>query len=171
MTNQLYSLSGKLCLVFAVIAAVILTFNLFTIASDVVLRNLGMQPAGWTVSIAEYSLLYITMLTAPWLVRTRGHVFVEALIRSVPEKLGRKLEKLVLVLSILVCLFMFAFTIRALTGAMLSGTYDVRAIDMPRSLIFLPMPIGFGLMTVEFFWMLIGRASMFFDANSPSEGL
>lgn len=169
--DKAYRATGQLTHALALLAAVILAFNLCSISADVVLRNLDMQPSRWTVSIAEYSLLYITMLTAPELVRRGGHVFVEALVRSVPETTGRAIEKLVLVISLGVCLFMFAYSLRAFTGALISGDYDVRAIDMPRSLIFLPMPIGFGLAAVEFFWLLTGRGSMLFDRDINSEGL
>lgn len=169
--DKAYDITGRISTVLAIIAALILAFNLCTIASDVVLRNLGMQPARWTVSIAEYSLLYVTMLTAPQLVRRGGHVFVEALVQSVPRPTGLRIEKMVVTISLAVCVFMFAYSLRALIGAVLSGDYDVRAIDMPRSLIFLPMPIGFGLAAIEFFWLLVGRGSMFFDNDVPSEGL
>jgi C4-dicarboxylate transporter DctQ subunit len=43
-----------------------------SVVVSVVMRNIGVQPFAWLFTSAEYGLLYMTMLGAPWLVRKRG---------------------------------------------------------------------------------------------------
>ena len=62
------------------IAGVMLVVSFVLIVYDVLLRNvLLISPPAFSVPSIEYGLLYITMFCGPWLVRTRGHVSVEAL--------------------------------------------------------------------------------------------
>ena len=53
-------------------ASALIAADCLLIVVDVSLRNLGMQPPAYTVALTEYSLLYMTMAAAPWLVRERG---------------------------------------------------------------------------------------------------
>ena len=50
------------------------------IVIDVSIRTIGITPPLFTSSIVEYGLLYIAMFSAPWLVRQKGHVAIEALV-------------------------------------------------------------------------------------------
>src|ERR1051325_11707867 len=47
---------------------------------DVVVRNLGYQSSAHFFSFTEYALLIVPCLGAPWLVREKGHIFVEILL-------------------------------------------------------------------------------------------
>ena len=61
----------------AAIAAAALAWLMISVIVSVAMRNAGLQPFAWLFTSAEYSLLYMTMLGAPWLVRERGHVHIE----------------------------------------------------------------------------------------------
>ena len=47
------------------------------IVIDVLLRNLGLQSSAHLFTFTEYALLMTPCFGAPWLVREKGHVFVE----------------------------------------------------------------------------------------------
>ncbi len=51
------------------------------------------------------------------------------------------------------------------------GDMDVRAIDIPRALLYLPLFIGFALMTSEFVRFLLGRDSLYRRTNDTSKGM
>ena len=65
------------------------------IVIDVSIRTLGYSPPLFTSSVVEYALLYLAMCSAPWLVRERGHVVIEALVANLPDFIRRPLAKIV----------------------------------------------------------------------------
>ncbi len=134
----------------ATLAGLIVAGVCLLIVYDVIARNLGLQPPDSTVAITEYALLYFTMAAAPWLVRTRGHIVVEALHSRLKGRTRTTVDWLILV----ICFFTAALI--ACLAAMLAyeawsrGEFEMRSLAMPRALLFAPLTIGFGLMATEF---------------------
>jgi C4-dicarboxylate transporter DctQ subunit len=56
----------------AIAAGATLVWLMVSVVGSVAMRNMGMQPFAWLFTSAEYGLLYMTMLGAPWLVREKG---------------------------------------------------------------------------------------------------
>jgi len=61
------------------ISGLTLVWIMVSVIASVLMRNFGLQPFAWLFTSAEYGLLYMTMLGAPWLVREKGHVHIELL--------------------------------------------------------------------------------------------
>ncbi len=147
-------------------------FGIFlAVVSDVTIRAWGFKPPAWTVPVSEYLLLYFTMSAAPWLVRTRGHVYVEILASQLPKKLRFAYGRVV-------ALFCFgASAFGAWYGATLfieglgSGDVDMRAIDIPGWVIYVPLPIGFGLVALEFLLIAFGTAPLYPDESPAADSL
>lgn len=155
----------------AAIAGVILAASFVLIVYDVVLRNFLISPPAFSVPSIEYGLLYITMFSGPWLVRTRGHVVVEALRQSLPPRSRLVLEKIVYVICILICAVLTWKAIELWVDAYVSGEDDPRAIYIPHTLRYGPMVIGFALMGTEFCRYLFGPASFYRDKVGEHEGV
>lgn len=130
------------------------------IAWDVIARNLGLQPPASTVALTEYALLYFTMAAAPYLVRVRGHIIVEVLYRRVDPAQRRWLDRAVLSLCVVICAVMASLALLLALEAFARGEIDVRSLDTPRWLLFLPLVVGFGLMGTEFLRLLIAGESL-----------
>lgn len=130
------------------------------IAWDVIARNLGLQPPASTVALTEYALLYFTMAAAPYLVRLRGHIIVEVLYRRVGKTQRRWLDRAVLTLCVVICALMATLAAMLAIEAWSHGEVDVRSLDTPRWLLFLPLVIGFGLMGTEFLRLLVRGESL-----------
>jgi C4-dicarboxylate transporter DctQ subunit len=125
------------------------------IAYDVIARNLGLQPPRYTIALTEYALLYFTMAAAPWLVRNRGHIVVEVLYSRTSGILRTILDKLILVLCSTVCALLAVLAALLLVEALQRGEIELRSLDMPRWLLFLPLLVGFSLMAIEFLRLLV----------------
>jgi TRAP-type C4-dicarboxylate transport system permease small subunit len=130
------------------------------IAWDVIARNLGLQPPDSTVALTEYSLLYFTMAAAPYLVRVRGHIVVELLYRRLSGSARRWHDRLVLGLCVLICALVAGLAAILAVEAYRRGEVDVRSLDLPRWLLFLPLVVGFGLMGTEFLRLLLRDESL-----------
>lgn len=126
------------------------------IVIDVSIRTIGFTPPLFTSTVVEYALLYVAMCSAPWLVRQKGHVAIEAVVALLPPPIRESLAKGVY----LVCAFLGAYfsylSVELFIEAIQTGNLDVRGIDMPYWLQFLPMPFGYGLVSLEFLMLLAG---------------
>ena len=116
--------------ILAIVAAGLLAFMFLSIIYDVTTRNLRMFTVTWVVAVTEYGLLYVTALGAPWLLRERGHVSMEALRSMAPDALAYWLEKLVLVMCLVACLAAAWFAWPVIQRNV--GMTDVRAAFIPR---------------------------------------
>ncbi|MCB8840317.1 TRAP transporter small permease [Aurantimonas sp. VKM B-3413] len=166
-----FKLVGWLSLALASLVKLILAAMVVEVVSDVVLRNLDYRPISWGVSATEYGLLYSAFLPMPWLVRTKGHVFVEFLRRALPPAGRLVLEKLVYALCIALSLYLTWYAFDAFLNALATGAYETKTFDMPKWLIFLPIAIGFFLSALEWSRYLLGHDSLYDVDILDREGL
>ena len=144
----------------AFISAVMLVWLMVSIITSVTMRNFGMQPYAWLFTSNEYALLCMTMLGAPWLVREKGHVYIELVTAALPADLRAFLSRGIALLCVLVSLVL------AWEGAELFHTniryydYDVRAYYFPKWILTITFPISFFFMAMEFSRFAFGRELM-----------
>jgi TRAP-type C4-dicarboxylate transport system permease small subunit len=144
----------------ATVAGGILAVMLVAIISDVLIRDFGGRPPEWTVPLVEFGLLYITMMTAPWLVRTKGHILVEALTAQLPPGAQRVLYKGVYFVCLVTCVLFAWYAGDLMLGAWQRNEMDERALSVPSAFIYLPAVVGFPLMAIEFARYLFGTDTM-----------
>jgi C4-dicarboxylate transporter, DctQ subunit len=144
----------------AIIAGVVLAAMAFAIVVDVIVRNVGLQPPAHTLTLTEYGLLYLTMLAAPWLVREKGHVYIELVTAALRPRARFWLTRVVYALCVLTCAVIFWFGLEVAITHYQRAVVDVRSFDMPRWLLTASIPLSFGLMTIEFARFLLGLDSM-----------
>ncbi len=155
----------------AIIAGLMLAVIFVGIIADVGIRTAGFNSLQWYSAIAEYCLLFSTMLAAPWLVRLKGHVVVESLTLAMPPAVRRVMARVVYLLCIVLSLLFVYYGFVEMTAAMASGELDLRSIDMPKWILFLPFPLGFSLIAIEFARYLLGFDSYYSGKAGTSESL
>jgi C4-dicarboxylate transporter, DctQ subunit len=145
----------------AYFACALITLIFSMIVIDVSIRTLGFTPPSFTLAVVEYALLWFAMSSAPYLVRQRGHVTIEALVSALPHRVRWVLAKIVYTVCIAVSLLFTYYSGELLVEAFVSQELDMRGIDMPYWTLFLPMPLGFFLIALEFVRYLIGPVSYY----------
>ena len=161
--NALVLAYNRLIVALATLAGVTISVAFVLIIFDVSIRSLGFHPPGFTIPVVEYGLLHFTMLAAPYLVRRKGHVYIDALLIRLPRVIRTVAEKLVYLICIS-CSLTFAYVSAGLLWeSWHSGIFDERAIDMPQWLLYLSMPLCFALVAVEFARYLFGPDTMYVD--------
>ncbi|MEM0921431.1 MAG: TRAP transporter small permease [Pseudomonadota bacterium] len=141
----------------AALAGLGLVWLMVSVIVSVVMRNAGVQPFAWLFTSAEYSLLYLTMLGAPWLVREKGHVHIELVTAALPEGLRQVVSRAVALLCVLVCVILAWKGVELCLRNLERNDYDVRAYFFPRWMLTISFPIAFGFMAVEFMRFVVGR--------------
>ena len=140
----------------ALIAAMTLVWLMVSVVVSVLMRNLGLQPFAWLFTSAEYGLLYMTMLGAPWLVREKGHVHIELVTAALPPTIRPVVSRFVAVLCVAVSTILAWYGLELFLTNIERNDFDVRAYFFPRWLLTITFPIAFSFMAVEFARVVFG---------------
>jgi C4-dicarboxylate transporter, DctQ subunit len=132
------------------VAGALLALMFLAIVVDVVLRNLGFQSSAHLFSFTEYALLMVPCFGAPWLVRERGHVFVEIGLNALPQRLRRHWVVGVGLVCIVICLVLAWYGGEVTLRNYLKNDIDMRSFDMPRWMLVVCIPLSFFFMATEF---------------------
>jgi C4-dicarboxylate transporter, DctQ subunit len=161
----------RLVLALAVIAggSIVLAFAL--IVADVTLRTLGLQPPAFTSAAVEYVLLYFTLFAAPYLVRRKGHAYVDALISRLSGRPRRVAERAVYLVCVVTALAFACVGFVLAYQAIRSGSIEERSIDVPSWVDYAPVGPVFVLVALEFARYLLGFDSMYRDRAQAPESL
>ncbi len=138
-------------------AAAALVWLMVSVVTSVAMRNLGIQPFAWLFTSAEYGLLYMTMLGAPWLVRERGHVHIELVTAALPPPVRRVVSRGGALACVAVSLALAWYGLQLFLTNIERNDYDVRAYFYPRWLLTITFPIAFSFMAIEFSRFVFGR--------------
>jgi TRAP-type C4-dicarboxylate transport system permease small subunit len=155
----------------AVCSGIVIFVAFLMIVIDVSIRILGFSPPAFTIAITEYILLYFTILAAPWLVRQKGHVFIDAVTQFLPPAVKWFTAKIAYLLCICSASIFCYFSTQLFFDALAAGILDVRGIDMPQWSLYAPMPVGFAMVAIEFLRYLVGIDDMYATSLAEREGM
>jgi TRAP-type C4-dicarboxylate transport system permease small subunit len=159
--NTLFSAVEHLGRWLSRLTMVLLGVLVVLVVADVSVRTIGLRPLSWASSTAEYILLYAAFLPLPYLVRNKGHVFVEFLRAPMSPEVKRAVERFVYVMCIAICVYLAWVATQNGWVAWREGSYETRTFDMPKWLVYLPMALGFWLATIEWLRFLLGADSLY----------
>ena len=150
------------------VAGALMALMMFTIFIDVVLRNLGFQSSSHFFTFSEYALLLIPCMGAPWLVREKGHVYVEIALMYLNTRQRAVATIVIGVASIVVCLVLAWYGFEVTLRNFRLNDSDVRSFDMPRWMIVGWIPVSFTLMATEFLRYLVRGESFLAPLSDPT---
>ena len=146
--TRLVRVYDRLLAVLAGAAGVAFAAIAFIIAYEVLWRALGWRPPVWPSALSEYTLLYATALGAPHLLHRSEHVIVTTAIVMLSPTARRRLERVVAAIGTIVCLIVAWYGLQVTLKAQ---GLEIRSFEMPRWLVYAPVPVGFLLLAIEFF--------------------
>lgn len=155
----------------AVLAGATIVLGFVLIIVDVTLRTVGQRPPAFTSAVVEYMLLYFTLFAAPYLVRNKGHVYVDALVARLSGRVRGAVEKLAYVVCIATSLAFAVIGFKLAFDAVVSGSIEERSIDVPSWVDYAPVGPVFLLVAIEFTRYLLGKDSMYRHRSEPADSL
>jgi TRAP-type C4-dicarboxylate transport system permease small subunit len=141
---------GRLFETLAQIAALILLAMVVIVTADILLRNLARTGFAWSNEVSEYSLYFITLLTAPWLLRRGQHIRLDLALTMVPPRVAWLLEALGDLLGLAVCLVLIRFGAVMVHDSWRSGSITIKNLVFPEWWLLAPVPIVFAFLAIEF---------------------
>jgi len=151
--QRLSSLYGRLLAGLSLAGCAVLFLTMLVICADVLLRNVrivpGMLGVSWANEVTEYALYFITMLTAPWLLRQGQHIRIDVLLRAIPRRLAWVCEWAVDATALLCCLTMAYYGVKAVLSSHAIGGTVVKVLSVPEWWLLAPLPAAFMLLAIE----------------------
>lgn len=147
----------------AFLAGASLALIFIGIVFNVLVRAVGFAGPYWIVATSEYSLLYIGTLAAPWLLREKGHVYIEVVRVLLPERGKWIFAKVAYTIGLIVSVIVVVFSIPVLETNW--GEYELRAYQMFKQWLVLPVTLSFLLLAIGFFRYLFSNDSMYDDQS------
>lgn len=137
----------------ALAGALIVLYVALTIGANVLGRYVFESPLKWALPTTEYSLLYLTFLAAPIVLRREGHVRMTA----ITERLGGTARLWFYIvgsfISSAVCGVMAWQSFEKTVEEFQSGAILLSGIEVPRALVTWVIPYGFILLGLQFLRM------------------
>jgi TRAP-type C4-dicarboxylate transport system permease small subunit len=158
MTNGFWKTFDKVLDIMVGLAGVILLFITASVCYTIGMRYLFTKTTIWIMPITEYALLWIVFLATTWLLREGGHVITEILYVHLNEKIKRSLDMIMFIIGGLTCVLMVFFGSQHMYECIVNGVTDVRAITVPKAVVFSIVPIGSLFLAVQFFRMAWERS-------------
>ena len=104
---------------------------------------------GWINEVTEYALPIATLAAAPWLMWRNQHVRLDLLGMVLSPTAQRRVDRLSSAIGLLVSLVMVWYSIRMLLDSRAAGSIVLKALVFPEWWLYVPVPIGFGLLALE----------------------
>lgn len=132
------------------LGAAILAFLLLAVCWDVIARTVAGEPLAWVLEFTEYGLLYMTFLCAAWVLKNEGHVTNDLFFATLSPKNQALLNAATSVLGAVICLVLTWFGAVVSWEKLQNGAYQPTAIEPPDFPIFVIIPLGCLLLSIQF---------------------
>ena len=148
-------------------AGLILAFVVLLVSADIFMRYFINKPIQGSLESAEYGLLFLTLLSASWLVRRNKHVRMELLIGKLKPSTQAYVNSVTSILCAFICGLVTCYGIlvvidRYKTGHRLNTTLE--PISYPLTFI---IPLCFFFLFIQF---IIESRCFFLEARSSKDG-
>lgn len=144
------ALLDKVCTALAVVAGTLLLFVTFSICYSIFARATQLPNMIWIVQFSEYSMLWITFLGTAWLLPRDKHISLRIIMIRLSPKATKVFRLFHDILGILLCTAFFYYCIISTWDLYARNIVDVQAIDVPKALVVMVIPLGFLLLTLQF---------------------
>ena len=136
--------------IMGVLAGLLLLFITISIGYTIFARFFGFSGPVWVVQFTEYSLLWMTLLGAAWVLKKNRHVSVDLLTSRLTSPTKNYLHLAHSVIGITVCGVLCWYGAKVTWGQYLRGVTDIQVVDIPKYLILIIIPLGFLILTLQF---------------------
>lgn len=145
-----FKIVDKVIDIFAGIAATLIGVLLVSISYATFSRFVFNDPKAKVIELSAYSLIYITFLAAPWLLRQRGHINVDLILLKLKAKAKVKLylfsDTLCLIITSVLCFFSYQVT----KSNFLENIKVMDSMDTPQYLLIIVIPLGSFFLAIQY---------------------
>jgi TRAP-type C4-dicarboxylate transport system permease small subunit len=148
--TRLAALHDRVVAGLAFLAALAMGAMALWITYEVLMRYFLERPTIWAVDLSEYAMLWAAFLAAPWVLRREGHVRVEVFVERMTPGAQRAVGVATSLLGVVVCAVLTWQGAATVWNFYARGLVVAREWQVPQWIVYLAIPIGAALLTVEF---------------------
>jgi TRAP-type transport system small permease protein len=141
---------GVLLEVLMALAALLVLIMTLMIGADVLLRNLGVGGIAWSNEVSEYILYFVTLLSAPWLLRRGQHIRVDIVLRALPNRVAYSMEWMADVAGLVCALYFVWYGWRVASASYDAAAISLKTLVLPEWWMLAAMPAAFLFVAIEF---------------------
>ena len=132
------------------VGGLLVLFMALAVSWSVLARRFLGIPVAWATEVSAYLLLYMTFLTAPWLVREHAHVRVDILVNQVSAPTRRRLELFAAVVSVVAAGLLVWYGGLVSYEAARAQAVVTNILGTPKALLLAVIPLGSLLVLVQY---------------------
>lgn len=131
-------------------AAVLIGVLLVSISYATFSRFVFSDPKARVIELSAYSLIYITFLAAPWLLRRRGHINVDLILIRLKGKVKTGLYLFTDTVGFIITSILFYFSYEITMSNYIENIKVMDSVGTPQFLLLISIPIGSFFLAIQF---------------------
>jgi len=152
------------------IAAFMLVGVILSVMIEVFLRSFFNRPQEWVVEISEYALLYITFLSAAFVLKKEGHIVVDLVTCRLSQEKRLFLSIIQYILISLVSMVFIYIGAKVTVDNFIRGIYNPTVLQIPIAYVLGIIPVGGFFLLVQSLIGLFTSYKKFRERSILSEG-
>ena len=136
--------------VLATVAGLALGFLLIAICYSTFSRVVFRNPMSNLIEYSAYSLIYITFLGAPWILKQRGHITVDLILEMMSKKKKYLMNMLTDIAGSLICAVVFWEGAVVVWSNIREHIKVMYSMGTPQFLLIIVIPVGSLFMIIQF---------------------
>lgn len=152
------------------IAALLVALMTVLVGYDVIMRNIGGGGLSWILDITEYMLPTAICVSAPWLMYRNAHIRLDLLNMVLSPAALEQVERIAAGVGMVGSAVFTWYALALLLDSRAAGSLVMKSLVFPEWWVFVPVPIGFGLLALECARRTFLPHTTAPGANAPIEG-
>lgn len=157
MVKKFFSAVQRATGILFVLSQIALAAMMLTTAYDTLMRYFFAQPTDWSVELNEVFLVFITLFAGAELVKRDQHIQMDLLYNKLPGGPQKGARILIYLVGFLICAGLFWLGLQATISTYIGKVYAAGAFRLPLWVLYAMIPIGMGLMFLEYLAHLISE--------------
>lgn len=150
LTKKLVAIFDRVIDFMAVFAVVIIVGMTLLVGADVAMRYLLNNPIGNVFEFTEHSLVYITFLSAAWVLKTERHVKMDTVLNRLSSTTQLLVNSSTSILGAIICLVLFWYGIQGTWDYFQRGITFSHGLHLPQTPFLTIIVVGYFTLFVQF---------------------
>lgn len=149
VTSQINIWFDRLLQLAALCSGILIVFLMLSVCWEVVMRYFFNSPTIWVVELASYSVLWITFLGAPWILKEKGHVKMDLLLEALSWENRRLFNLITSLFAAGICLLVGYYGTVSTIDLYQTGFKTQTVLMLPKWPLVSVIPLGMFLTALE----------------------
>jgi len=136
--------------ILATVVIILIVFSLVFICFGVVMRYFLHRPQGWVVQFVGYSIVFMTFLGAPWILRADKHAKMDILVNYLKPRKQAMLDFATSILGAIICLIIVVYGTEVTVDFFQRNVWVADVIELPEGPLFAIIPFCFCFLFLQF---------------------